>query len=68
MHKVGQVWLLVNQSQPRKEYNMQFLALLEAVAGIVSPSNITEVVSLVEKLVVLGEQAANAVQSSQKQP
>ena len=44
---------------------MQFLALIEAIAGIINPGNITDVISLVEKLVALGEQAAAAASSSQ---
>lgn len=46
---------------------MQFLALIQAIAGIVNPGNITDVINLVEKLIVLGEHAASAVQASQQQ-
>jgi hypothetical protein len=51
----------------KKERNsMQFLALLEAIAGVVNPANISDVVALVEKLVALGEQASSAVKQSQQ--
>jgi len=50
-----------------KENPVQFLALLEALAGVINPSNISDVVNLVEKLIALGEQAAAAAQQSQKQ-
>jgi hypothetical protein len=44
---------------------MQFLALIEAIAGVINPSNLTDVISLVEKLVALGQQAEAAANASQ---
>ncbi len=44
---------------------MQFLALIESLAGVINPSNLSDVISLVEKLVALGEQAAAAACLSQ---
>lgn len=46
---------------------MQFLKFIEAIAGIITPSNITDVINLVEKLIVIGEQAAAAIEASQQQ-
>lgn len=46
---------------------MQFLALIEAVAGMVSGGNVAEAVNLVEKLVALGEQIKASIDASQKQ-
>ena len=34
---------------------MQFLAFLEALAGIITPTNISEAIALVEKLITLAE-------------
>jgi hypothetical protein len=45
---------------------MQFLALIEAVANMVSQGNVAEAVSLVEKLVALGEQIKASIDAGQK--
>ena len=34
---------------------MQFLALIEAIAGAVNPSNVSDMIALVEKIIALGE-------------
>lgn len=47
---------------------MQFLALIEAIAGVLTPTNLSDVISLVEKLVTLGEQTVAAAEASQKTP
>jgi hypothetical protein len=47
---------------------MQFLALIESIAGVLTPTNLSDVIALVEKLVTLGEQTVEAAKASQQPP
>lgn len=47
---------------------MQFLNIVNAIASNITPQNIENMIALVEKLIVLGQQMESAVEQAVQQP
>lgn len=52
---------------PKGEHLMQFLNIVNAIASNITPQNIENMIALVEKLIVLGQQMEAAVQQAASQ-
>jgi hypothetical protein len=59
--------MVIGVSVVKKENPMEFLNIVNAIASHITPQNIENMIALVEKLIILGEQMESAVQSSAAQ-